>query len=275
MSQSLSAALTIAGSDTIGGAGIQADLKVFALLGVHGLSVLTALTAQNTLGVRAIHVPPLEFLQAQLQAVFEDIPPQAIKTGMLANEAIIQVITGFLAAHGQAIPLIVDPVLVAATGARLIDAAGERALRGLFSRATLITPNLHEAAALAATPNPTRMEEMENLLRSLAAQYPGPAWLLKGGHADWQGSQVHSLLLYDGQLHTFSHPRVDLTRPPHGTGCTLASAITALMAQGYPLLQSVEKGLQFTYYAVEKSHPQLGKGAQILNLKAAAQALFS
>ncbi len=257
--------LTIAGSDSIGGAGIQADLRAFVLLKTHGMSVVTALTAQNTTGVTAIHTVPASFVEAQLRAVFDDLRPQAIKTGMLASADIIQIVQAFLQKEASDIPLVVDPVMVAATGARLLAPDAEKALKELIRQATLVTPNLHEAAALASTSLPTSASEMEGLLQTLVQLYPGPAWLLKGGHAEWQSDQVTSLLFYEGKTYTFSHPRIALSRPPHGTGCTLASAISALLAHGLSLPESVEKALLFTYEAVRQADPALGKGALLLN----------
>jgi len=257
--------LTIAGSDSIGGAGIQADLKAFVLLKTHGTSVLTALTAQNTTGVTAIHTVPASFVEAQLRAVFDDLRPQVIKTGMLASADIIHTVRTFLRRQASDIPLVVDPVMVAATGARLLAPDAEEALKELIRQATLVTPNLHEATALTGTSLPTSLSDMERLLQALVQLYPGPAWLLKGGHAEWQTEQVTSLLLYEGETHTFSHPRVALTRPPHGTGCTLASAISAFLAHGLSLPESVEKALLFTYEAVRQADPALGRGALLLH----------
>jgi len=257
--------LTIAGSDSIGGAGIQADLKSFVLLKTHGASVITALTAQNTIGVMAIHPVPASFVEAQLRAVFDDLRPHAIKTGMLASTEIIQTVRAFLQKEAPDIPLVVDPVMVAATGARLLAPDAEEALKELIRQATLVTPNLHEAAALAGTSLPTSLSDMERLLQDLVQLYPGPAWLLKGGHAEWQSDRVTSLLFYEGETHTFSHPRVALARPPHGTGCTLASAISAFLAHGLSLPESVERALLFTYEAVRQADPTLGKGALLLH----------
>jgi len=262
--------LTIAGSDSIGGAGVQADLKAFTLLGTHGTTVITALTAQNTLGVEAIHPVPADFVEAQLRAVFRDVQPQAIKTGMLANADIIQAVRSFLRREAPAIPLVVDPVMVAAMGGRLLEPQAETTLKALIEQATLVTPNLHEAAALADMPLPNSAAEMEACLHRLVGRYPGPAWLLKGGHAPWQGDQVVSLLWHEGKTYTFSHPRIPLQKPPHGTGCTLASAIAAYLARGLSLPESVESALRFTYEAVRQADPALGKGALLLNPFAAA-----
>ncbi len=257
--------LTIAGSDSIGGAGIQADFKAFALLGVHGMGVITGLTAQNTLAVSAIHAVPARFVRRQLEAVFADIRPAAIKTGMLTNGAIIHTVAQFLAKQGSAIPLVVDPVLAAATGARLLDPQAEEALKRFLSLATLVTPNLAEATALAETPQPTSALAMEVLLQALVKRYPGPAWLIKGGHATWQGDQVVSLLYYAGRIYRLTHPRLTLERPPHGTGCTAAAAIAAGLAHGIPLPQAVEKALQFTYEAIRRANPHLSHGSLLLD----------
>ncbi len=271
MKSSVPVTLTIAGSDSIGGAGVQADLKAFTLLGTHGTTAITALTAQNTLGVEAIHPVPADFVEAQLRAVFEDLRPQAIKTGMLVSADIIQTVRAFLRKEASDIPLVVDPVMVAATGARLLAPEAEEALKEFIQQATLATPNLHEAAALAGTSLPTSALEMETLLQTLVRLYPGPAWLLKGGHANWQGDRVVSLLWHEGKTHTFSHPRILLQKPPHGTGCTLASAIAAYLSRGFSLPKSVESALIFTYEAVKQADVALGKGALLLNPLAAAR----
>ena len=171
-------ALTIAGSDSGGGAGIQADLVTFAALGVHGASVVTALTAQNTVGVAAVHVPPLEFLQAQLDAVLDDLPVAAVKTGMLATEAVVRSV-GERAAAGRLPNLVVDPVLVSSTGARLLDPGAESAyLEVLLPHALVATPNTREASALLSTP----VETVADAGRRLRAGAPGPGgWWSRAG----------------------------------------------------------------------------------------------
>lgn len=257
--------LTIAGSDSIGGAGIQADLKAFALLGVHGMSVVTALTAQNTLGVWGIHPVPAPFVRRQLEAIFADVLPTVIKTGMLTNASIVQSVAKFLSEHARGIPLVVDPVLVAATGARLLTPQAQAALKRFLRQALLVTPNLLEAAALVDYPEPDSAAAMERLLQTLVTQYPGPAWLLKGGHATWQGEEVVSLLYYEGRVYRFAHPRLALKRPPHGTGCTLASAAAAYLAHGLALPKAVELALQFTYEAVRRTNPHLSHGSLLLD----------
>jgi hydroxymethylpyrimidine/phosphomethylpyrimidine kinase len=228
-------ALTIAGSDSGGGAGIQADLKTFSALGVYGASVLTALTAQNTRGVSAIHDVPADFVVAQIDAVFSDLRVNAVKIGMLSRAEIIRVVAGGIDRWG-AVTVVLDPVMVATSGDNLLeDDAVETLIADLLPRATLVTPNLPEAARLLrAQPAETRqqMAEQAAAIRALGAS----AVLLKGGH----GSSTEStdlLLTADGPV-WFTAPRHP-TKNTHGTGCTLSSAIAAGLAQGMPLEDAV------------------------------------
>ena len=230
-------ALTIAGSDSSGGAGIQADLKTFSALGVYGASVITALTAQNTLGVQAVHPVPASFVAAQLDSVFADLAVGAIKTGMLASTVIIEAVVERLAAVPN-IPLVVDPVMVATSGDALLDPSAIDAVRRcLIPRALLITPNLPEAAQLLDCAVATSEQEMAEQARALLA-LGCTAVLVKGGH----GSGAHSvdLLARSGVVTRFVRPRV-ATTATHGTGCTLSAAIAALIAQGVPLEDAIER----------------------------------
>lgn len=258
----LSPVLSIAGSDSSGGAGIQADLKAFTAAGTYGMTVLTALTAQNTYGVQAVHVLPPDFVRAQLEAVFADIVPKAIKTGMLAEASIITVVREFIAQHAQDIPVIVDPVFVATSGARLLEPAAEAALRDFAAQAYIVTPNLIEAALLAEAPVPQNEEEFLALAVHLSEKFPQPYWLLKGGHATWEKHTVTSLLFKGGRLYQrFVQERLPLPRPPHGTGCTLASAIAAFTAKGLSAVEAAQRGLDFVHQALKKADMQLGGAA--------------
>ena len=228
-------ALTIAGSDSSGGAGIQADLKTFSALGVYGASVITALTAQNTLGVHAVHVAPVEIVMAQIAAGFDDLAVGAVKTGMLADADVLAAVTGALEQR-PGVPLVVDPVMVATSGGRLLDLAAVATLKSrLVPRATIITPNLPEAAAMLA--------EMESQARALLALGCG-AVLLKGGHrpptGDPSGMATDVLVCAGGACELIEAPWVE-TVNTHGTGCTLSAAIAALLAGGAPLGDAVRR----------------------------------
>jgi len=229
-------ALTIAGSDSSGGAGIQADLKTFAAHQVYGASVIVALTAQNTRGVSAIHAVPASFVTAQMDAVFGDLEVAAVKIGMLATAELIAAVADGLERH-RAANIVLDPVMVAASGAKLLeDDAVDAIRRRLFPLAMLVTPNLPEAAALLET----SLAETE---AAMAAQAEGLAALgaanvlVKGGHGAGETSS-DLLLLAGGQRQRFTAPRHD-TLNTHGTGCTLSSAITAGLARGLALPEAV------------------------------------
>lgn len=227
--------LTIAGSDSGGGAGIQADLKTIAALGCYGMSAITAITAQNTLGVQAIHGVPAEVLQAQIRAVLDDIGADAIKTGMLHAPEVIGVVACALDTYR--IPhVVLDPVMVATSGDRLMAPDTVRGLvTELFPRATLVTPNLDEAALLLGRPI-TRADQLDAAARDLLAM-GAPAALLKGGHL--AGDEVIDVLATrDGGLQCWTSPRI-ASRNIHGTGCTLASAIATHLALGCPLPEAV------------------------------------
>ncbi len=232
---SVPTALTIAGSDSGGGAGIQADLKTFSALGVYGASVLTALTAQNTRAVTAIHEVPADFVAAQMDAVFADIRIDAVKIGMLADAAIIEAVAERLR-HWRPRWIVLDPVMVAKSGDRLLREEAVAALRcHLLPLADLITPNLPEAAVLAGEAPVRERRHMGRLaarLQGLGARNV----LLKGGHLG--AAESPDLLLVGGELHWLEAERV-ATANTHGTGCTLAAAIAAWLARGHPLPEAV------------------------------------
>lgn len=232
-------ALTIAGSDSSGGAGIQADLKTFSAFGAYGASVITALTAQNTKGVQSTHVPPAQFVGLQLESVQSDLDVKAIKTGMLANAEIIFCIADALAKAAR-VPLVVDPVMVATSGHRLLEGKAEVALKDhLFPLADLITPNLDEAAVLLHADRARSQADMLAQAHALQSMRAG-AVLLKGGHLGGQhdAQAADDLLVAGDDIKWFSAPWVN-TPHTHGTGCTLAAAITAGLALGQPLAEAI------------------------------------
>jgi hydroxymethylpyrimidine/phosphomethylpyrimidine kinase len=256
-SRSLHVALTIAGSDPSGGAGIQADLKTFQRFGVYGTAVLTLLTVQNTCGVRQVDVLEPSFILSQLDAVLQDIPPQACKTGALGNEGVIRAIAE--AATEWSFPLVVDPVMLSKHGAPLLapDACDALLVR-LLPQAFLVTPNLHEAGALARMPV-RDVPSMEEAARRIAESGVG-AVLVKGGHL--QGEAVDVLWSRDGIRH-FRAPRMD-TPHTHGTGCTYSAAITAGLAAGASLPDAVAAAKEYITRAIRFS-PGLGKGSGPVN----------
>ena len=239
-------AVTIAGSDSSGGAGIQADLKTFSALGVYGASVIAALTAQNTRGVSAIHDVPPDFITAQIDAVFSDLAVDAVKVGMLSTPAAIEAVAEGLDRYGQA-NVVLDPVMVAATGARLlVPEAVETLKRRLFPRARLITPNLPEAAALLDAEVATSEAEMRaqaNRLLALGAQ----AVLIKGGHGS--GAESVDLLVTPAGVARFAASRI-ATENTHGSGCTLSAAIAAGLAKGAALADAVGAAKDFISRAI-------------------------
>jgi hydroxymethylpyrimidine/phosphomethylpyrimidine kinase len=250
--------LTIAGSDSGGGAGIQADLKTFAAHGAYGLSVITAVTAQNTRGVTAVHEIPPEIVTAQIDAVLEDIGADAIKIGMLASAPIVRVVADRLRAHfdrfGARIPVVLDPVMIAKSGAALLREDAVAALGSdLAPLATLITPNVPELAALTGLPVDSADERLR-AAGALAAR--GPAVLAKGGHAE--GDEIVDLLLEGGRVHRFAHPRLH-TSSTHGTGCTLSSAIAARLGAGEDLPRAVEGAIDYLCGAIAAAYP-VGQG---------------
>ncbi len=249
-------ALTIAGSDSGGGAGIQADLKTFSALGVYGASVITALTAQNTLGVQGIHDVPAAFVGLQLRSVLDDLAVSAIKIGMLSRSGTISVIADALAK--SAIPVVLDPVMIAASGDALLRPAAVLTLRRkLMPLATLITPNLHEAAALTGLSMAQDEKAMEAQARMLIAS-GAQAVLIKGGHGE--GPESVDLLVSQNSLQRFAVARI-ATRNVHGTGCTLSSAITAGLAKGMGLTEACREAKAYVTEAIAgASRLQVGSG---------------
>ena len=242
--------LSIAGSDSGGGAGIQADLKTFAALGCYGMTAITAITAQNTQGVRAIHGIPPEMLRAQIDAVVEDIGVDAVKIGMLHSPEIVAVVADAVRRHG--LPhVVLDPVMVATSGDRLMAAETVQVLvRELFPLAEVITPNLDEAALLLghAIGGPESLDAAARELLALGA----PAVLLKGGHLAGDAG-IDVLVLPDRTLQHLRSPRI-ATHNGHGTGCTLSSAIAAHLALGQPLGDAVEAGRGYARQALARAY---------------------
>lgn len=242
-------ALTIAGSDSGGGAGIQADLKTFSALGVYGASVITALTAQNTREVRAIHDAPPEFIAQQIDAVFDDIRIDAVKIGMLSRPEVIETVAAGLERHGVS-RLVLDPVMVAKSGDHLLVPEAVDALRErLLPLATLVTPNLPEAAVLLDEKPLTDEAGMAAACKRLLAL--GADWvLLKGGHLE--GPESSDLLMAGGDEtgELFTAPRIP-TQNTHGTGCTLSSAITAGLAQGLDVSEATRRAKDYVTAALQ------------------------
>ncbi len=227
--------LSIAGSDPSGGAGIQADLKAFSARGTYGMAALTALTAQNTQGVTAIQALPPEFVEAQIEAVFNDIRVDAVKIGMIANARIANAVAAMLEAHATRVPIVLDPVMVAKGGAPLLaEDANQAIIARLLPLASVITPNLPEAAALLGEPVAETREEMEKQAGRLLQRGPR-AVLIKGGHLESADSP--DVLIDAGGVIWFEGVRMT-TRNTHGTGCTLSSAIAAELAKGQSMVEA-------------------------------------
>jgi hydroxymethylpyrimidine/phosphomethylpyrimidine kinase len=238
-------ALSIAGSDSSGGAGIPADLKTFSALGVYGACVITAVTAQNTKGVSGIHQVPAAFITAQLDAVFSDLDIAAVKIGMMGDAQAVDAIAAGLMSH-RARNTVLDPVMAASTGADLLRADAMDALRKLIGRVSVVTPNLFEAAVLLDAPLAHDEGEMCAQAQSLLALGAG-AVLIKGGHLG--GPESVDFLLSADSCERFAAPRVP-TRHTHGTGCTLASAIAAGLAKGLPLNGAVSEAKAYVSAAI-------------------------
>jgi len=248
-------ALTIAGSDSGGGAGIQADLKTFTAFGVFGMSALTALTAQNTVGVQSIFEVTSEFVKQQISSIMTDIGTDAAKTGMLANEflvmAVVESVTQF-----QIPNLVVDPVMIAKSGdALLSESARQTILHKLIPLATVVTPNLFEAEVMIGQQIRT-LENMKSAAKEL--KKTGAQWIvIKGGHLESESQAID--IAYDGNVfYTLKSPRF-ATPNTHGTGCTFSSAITAGLAKGYEPLKAIRKAKDFIAEAIRNSFP-IGKG---------------
>lgn len=246
--------LTVAGSDSGGGAGIQADLKTFQAHQAYGTSVVTALTAQNTLGVQGIHVVPADFVRKQWLSVTSDLPPAAVKTGMLGTAELVLTVAELLTAYPR--PVVIDPVMVATSGHVLLAPDALTALQEhLLPRATVITPNAHEAALLTGIAITSAAAALEAAL-ALHGRYPQAAVLVKGGH--W-GTEATDTLVTAGAVVTFTTPRL-ATTSTHGTGCILAAAIAARLAQGHTVRDSVALAKAYLLAAL-RAAPGLGQGA--------------
>jgi len=252
--------LTIAGSDSGGGAGIQADLRAFAAAGCFGTSAIVALTAQNTTGVTAVHELPVDFVRAQLDAVYDDIGVDAAKTGMLYSRAVIETVADFL--EERSIPLVVDPVMVASSGAPLLQSdAVEALVTRLFPLATVVTPNLHEAEALAGSGSRRTLAER---IHELGA----PAVVVTGGHGDEAVDH-----LFDGKRHVEIPVERSDTRATHGAGCTHSATLAAGLARGLSLEEAAREASRLASAAVRHGLAEIGAGdgpVDVLHLKGAA-----
>ncbi|CAN5678726.1 bifunctional hydroxymethylpyrimidine kinase/phosphomethylpyrimidine kinase [soil metagenome] len=252
-------ALTIAGSDSGGGAGIQADLKTFHEFGVFGMSAITAITVQNTLGVSGVHAVPIDVVRAQIAAVVEDLRPAACKTGMLATRELVMAVAAALREHALE-RYVLDPVMVATSGDRLLDDDAQNAvLTELVPLAALVTPNLDEATILAGFPV-TDVEGMRRAARELVAAGAAAA-LVKGGHLP--GDMLVDVFFDGVDERLFEQPRLR-TRSTHGTGCTLSAAVAAGLARGDALPVAVANGLDYVHRAIAQA-PDLGAGNGPLN----------
>jgi hydroxymethylpyrimidine/phosphomethylpyrimidine kinase len=254
--------LIVAGSDSGGGAGIQADIKSVTALCGYAMTAVTALTAQNTEGVHGVVGVEPAFIAQQMEVVLADLGADAIKTGMLHSAEVIETVAATLAARAPAVPLVVDPVMVAKGGHRLLQQAAERTLiERLLPRAALVTPNLPEAEALVgfAIGSETDMARAGKAVLALGPK----AVLVKGGHLEDGGSEAVDLLVTPQGVTRFAHPRI-ATRSTHGTGCTLASAIACGLAQGLPLADAVVRARDYVRRAIETA-PGYGTGHGPLN----------
>jgi hydroxymethylpyrimidine/phosphomethylpyrimidine kinase len=252
--------LTIAGSDSGGGAGIQADLKAFAAASCYGTSAVVALTAQNTTGVTAVYELPADFVRAQLDAVYEDIGVDAAKTGMLFSRTVIETVAGFLEERG--IPLVLDPVMLASSGATLLQAdAVQTLVSRLFPLATVVTPNLHEAEALAGSGS---RRELAERIHDLGA----PAVLVTGGHGEEAVDH-----LFDGRHHVEIPIERHDTTATHGAGCTHSATLAAGLAKGQSLEQAAREAARTASEAIRNGLAEIGAGdgpVDVLRLKGAA-----
>ena len=248
-------ALSIAGSDSGGAAGIQADLKTFHQFGVFGTTAITAVTAQNTVGVHAWQALPPELVAQQIDALVADLRPAALKSGMLGSQEIVETVAQRIAQH-RLTTYVLDPVMVATSGDRLLDRDAEQSIaKRLAPLALLVTPNLNEAEILVQgdVRTPDQMERAGRALVALGAR----AALVKGGHLADTATLV-DVLVHEGRVRRFTHARIDTTST-HGTGCTLSAAVTAGLALGRPLERAVEDALDFVHRAIAAA-PGLGSG---------------
>lgn len=245
--QSLPYALTVASSDSGGGAGIQADLKTMARFGVYGGSVVVSTTAQNTTGVRDVHVLPADHVRAQFEAVTADVDVGAVKLGMLATTEGVRTVDECLDDYDG--PVVVDPVMVATSGDRLLEREAVDAYRDLFAHATLVTPNADETEALTGEWPDTSSARVTAASRFFG--WGADAVLFKGGHVERDGGVVHDHLVTPGGTRTFESPRVETTTT-HGSGCSLSSAIAAGLARGDSLERAIERGIEFVHAAIQR-----------------------
>ncbi|MEE2956588.1 MAG: bifunctional hydroxymethylpyrimidine kinase/phosphomethylpyrimidine kinase [Pseudomonadota bacterium] len=247
--------LVVAGSDSGGGAGIQADIKAIGALGAYAATAVTALTAQNTIGVHGVYPVPADFIDKQIHSVLTDIGADCIKIGMLHESQVIEAVVAALDRDAPKTPIVVDPVMVAKGGAVLMHKDAVDVLRKeLVPRASLLTPNIPEAEALTRKKF-SKQSDMEPLCRSLI-KLGAKAVLLKGGHAN--GPIVCDMLIENEKVRVFKNPRLD-TKNTHGTGCTLSSSIAAGLAKGLNLEEAIGVAEEFLHKAI-KTAPQLGKG---------------
>jgi hydroxymethylpyrimidine/phosphomethylpyrimidine kinase len=254
-------ALTIAGSDSGGGAGIQADLKTFHQLGVYGTSVITAITAQNTVSVASWEPVAATLVRAQIDAVASDLKPGAVKSGMLATLAVVQAVAEAIREH-HLHPYVLDPVMVSSSGAALLDPRGVFALTtDLLPLADLVTPNLEEAAVLLSQPV-RDLEDVEDAARALVEEHGAGAALVTGGHLAGPET-IDVLYTPSGGIQQYRHHRIE-TRHTHGTGCTLTAAITAHLALGDSLSAAIETAMAYVHRAIGTA-PGLGAGHGPLN----------
>ncbi len=260
MGRKVPRALTIAGSDSGGGAGIQADLKTFTAFRVFGMSVITSVTAQNTEAVLGISDLPAEFVALQIDAVLGDIGADAVKTGMLSNKEIVSAVSGKIREYGIK-NLVVDPVMVSKGGAALLDAAAREAIvKELFGLALIVTPNIPEAEEITGL----EIKSLSDMKRAAEEiKSTGPEYvLLKGGHLDALPDAID--VFFDGQTHyELKAPRIG-TRNTHGTGCTYSAAVCAALSQGFSPLDAVKEAKDYVTYAIMHSF-ELGKGHGPLN----------
>ena len=254
----LNIALTIAGTDPTGGAGIMADLKSFQARGVYGMAVVTSVVAQNTLGVQKIHNVPLDILDAQLNSVFSDITPNAIKTGMLANVEIMEVVKKYLS---EDIAYVVDPVMVATSGDKLIDSNARNHLKNeILPLATIITPNVPEAEEIVGFKIVTE-DDINKAGKFILTEVGCKSVIIKGGHLE--GNAKDYLFTRNDSPHIWESERIN-TKHTHGTGCTFSAVITAELAKGNDLVTSVDIAKKFITAAIKNS-PEIGHGSGPVN----------
>ncbi|MDD9331115.1 MAG: bifunctional hydroxymethylpyrimidine kinase/phosphomethylpyrimidine kinase [Wolbachia sp.] len=252
-------ALSIAGFDGSGGAGIQADLKVFSAFGCYGMTVLTALPVQNTTEVKKCYALPLESIKDQLEAIFEDITPDVIKVGMLFNSEVVGLVAEFLLKYTVKIPIVVDPVMMAKSGDHLLlPEAVESIKKKIIPISTIVTPNLPESKALTGTEASTR-EEMFTIAKELLKLGPKSV-LLKGGHLEGSSESCDLLITADNNYEGLIHPRI-VTKNTHGTGCTLSAAIASCLALGLDIFDSCRIAKRYLSRALKTAQNQhVGKG---------------